>query len=447
MCLGPSCARRNEHALESNVDKLMHPLVDEDLLSGSILIARGDAILLAKGYGHANREHDVRNTSRTVFRIASMTKTFTSMSILLLWDRGLVCLDDPLSRFLPDFPDADRITIHRLLTNTSGLNCYVFHEGYLETWVRGYTLDEVIEWFRDQPWAAEAGERFVYSNSNFALLAKVVEVVSGQGYGRFLRENIFVPLGMENTGVDSSTLLLRNRASGYSRMCERVQLAEYKHFPFGLGDGGLYSTVEDLYRWGQAFRSDLILSDSARSRMFTPYTTSYWEEDYGYGCFVGERLGRTFISGAGGTSGFMSRLQYYPTDEVLVVSLFNMDFIISEEVESRLAAIALGEPRDPLFREEITEEERGRYLSLAGQYLVEEGCTLRLRVEDAEIFVRESGELEYRACPISGDRLFVKEMNMRLDFGPGEDGSPARFTAQQGIFRWTGERLNEPMRD
>ena len=178
----------NDPALEAEVDACLQPLLDLDLISGSILIAKGGKILLAKGYGPANREYGIPNTPETKFRLGSMTKQFTAMGILVLADRGKLSLDDPLANYLPDYPNAEKITLHQLLSHTSGVLSYNAVQGYGENYIKPWSIDEVIEWFKDDPLQFEPGEDWAYSNSGYVLLAKVIEVVSGQDYDDFLRQ-------------------------------------------------------------------------------------------------------------------------------------------------------------------------------------------------------------------------------------------------------------------
>jgi CubicO group peptidase (beta-lactamase class C family) len=152
--------------LEEQVDAVMKPLLDEDLISGSILIARDGRIEVAKGYGPANREHDVPCTADTKYRLASMTKSFTAMAIMMLEERGRLSVDDKLAKYLPDYPQGDKIKLHHLLTHTSGVVNYSALPDHYRVWAMPHTIDQVIARFRDEPLRFEPGTEFGYTTSS-----------------------------------------------------------------------------------------------------------------------------------------------------------------------------------------------------------------------------------------------------------------------------------------
>jgi CubicO group peptidase (beta-lactamase class C family) len=201
-----------KEALEAKVDAYLAPYVTSRDFSGVVLIARGDKILFRKGYGMANYELGVPNTPDTKFRIASLTKSFTVAAIVMLQEKGRLRFEDRLDKFLPGFPRADRITLLHLLTHRSG----VAEPDFGAIFSRRVTPDELIATFKDKPPLSEPGKEEHYSNAGFALLARVVEKASGQPYGKFLRDHIFKPLGMDDTGYFDEAEIVPKRASGYA---------------------------------------------------------------------------------------------------------------------------------------------------------------------------------------------------------------------------------------
>jgi len=202
--------------IEAKVDGYISPYLKIGNFSGSILIAKEGRILLSKGYGMANLEHDVPNTPQTIFRLGSVTKQFTSMAIMQLQEKQLLNVDDPIAKYLPTYPNGEEITIHHLLTHTSGVPDFTSFPDYEKTMMLPSPVEKTIERFKDKPLEFTPGEKFKYSNSGYILLGYIIEKVSGKSYEEFLKENIFQPLNMMNTGYDHHHTLLKHRASGYS---------------------------------------------------------------------------------------------------------------------------------------------------------------------------------------------------------------------------------------
>src|SRR5438552_78915 len=179
---------------------------------GTVLVAQDGKILLDKGYGFANLECEIPNTPTTKFRLGSITKQFTAASILLLEERGKLKVEDPVKKYLPTAPAAwDKVTIFHLLTHTAGIPNTPDFAGMSIS-----STAENVARFRDKPLDFQPGERWNYSNSGYILLGLLIEWLSGERYADFVRENIFAPLGMKDSGYDSNTALIERRASGYS---------------------------------------------------------------------------------------------------------------------------------------------------------------------------------------------------------------------------------------
>ncbi len=248
--------------IEAKVDAYVKPYLDIKAFNGAILIARGGRVLLAKGFGMANYELDVPNTPRTKFHIASISKTFTAAAVMILEERGALKVQDPLSKYLPDYPNGEKMTIHHLLVHTSGIpNVNNFPE--YEQWSRfPQTPASLIGFFKNRPLNFEPGARYEYSNSNYNVLAFIVEKASGRSYGDFLRESIFDPLGMKDTAHDGdAAALVRNAASGYTPAgYDGLEKTPYLDWTIKTGNGSIYTTIGDLYAWDRALYSEKILS-------------------------------------------------------------------------------------------------------------------------------------------------------------------------------------------
>src|SRR5262245_10990103 len=307
--------------LEAKVDAYVEPFLDIKGFSGSILIASKGQVLLRKSYGMANYELEAPNTPQTKFHIASISKTFTAAAIMILEERGLLSVGDPLSKYIPDYPGGDKITIHHLLIHTSGIPNVNNFLDYQNKSKFSQTLTSIIEMFKNKPLRAQPGERHEYSNSNYNLLAFIIEKVSGRSYGEFLKENIFDPLGMNATGHDGyAGNIIRNRASGYAPIgFDVLENAPYLDWTIKTGNGSLYSTVEDLYKWDRALYTEKVLKKSALDKMFKPHVN----DTVGYGWFIGKRLNRNVVTMSGRSPGFQGEIHRYVDDDVCVIVLSN----------------------------------------------------------------------------------------------------------------------------
>ena len=429
----------NDPVLEAEVDAYLQPLLDLDLISGSILIARRDEILLAKGYGLANREHGIPNTPETKFRLGSMTKQFTAMGILVLAYQGKLNLDDPLSKYLPDFPNAEKIQLHQLLSHTSGVPSYNGVEGYGENYIKPWSIDEVIDWFKDEPLQFEPGEDWSYSNSGYVLAAKVIEVVSGQDYDDFLRQEIFEKLEMEDTGQDVFTTVLPHRATGYGNAEREIYNAPYRDMPFTSGAGSLYSTVLDLYKWDRALYTDTLVSTELLDRMMTPV-----RNEYAYGWFVREEFGHKLVEHGGAINGFLSQSQRFVDDDLVVISLFNYESTFWRTVNKGLAAMALGEEYEPTLLTTSVDVESDLLATYAGTYEVMEDYFVTLAVKDGHLVVTATDDPKPSlGLAQSETKFFFPDINLMMNIDVDEEGQVTGLRMLQGAHRASGSPVQD----
>lgn len=248
----------------AKVDEYMNAAMRVNRFSGAVLVARDGQPVVSKGYGMANIELGVANTPQTVFRLGSITKQFTGMAIVLLQERGKLNVNDPVCKYLSECPPAwQPITIKNLLTHTAGIPNYTESPDFAKTAATNTTAAELTSRFRDKPLQFAIGEKFAYSNSGYYLLGTIIERVSGKTYAEFLQENIFVPLGMKQSGYDDPVRLISNRAAGYARTSDGFINAAPISMSTAYAAGALYSTVEDLLRWDQALYIDKLVPRKA----------------------------------------------------------------------------------------------------------------------------------------------------------------------------------------
>lgn len=433
--IGPSAGAADVD-LEAKVDAFLAPVVDADLASGSILIAERGVVLIAKGYGPANREFDIPNTPATKFRLGSVTKQFTAMGIMILESQGALSTDDKLSRYYPDYPPGDRITLHQLLTHTSGIPNYNSLPDYYEKMLLPWSIPEVIEWVKEEPLTFPPGSQWGYSNTGYVFLAGIIEQVSGQPYEEFLNERIFAPLGMDDTRQDVATDVIPNRATGHYCLGETVNQAPYRDMPFTSGAGSLLSTVHDLYLWDQALYTGKLIPPAARERMFTPD-----KGNYAYGWFVEEMFGRKLLTHRGGINGFLANIDRFVDDSVLVVSLLNYESTFAPYIRKGLAAIALGEEYEPLLVTTPPSIPAAELAAYAGRYELTPDAILTVEYRDGGLFLQEPDGEPMPIEPQTPTRFWVRGINSMIRFDRDEAGAVRALSGMQGAHGFRAGRL------
>lgn len=327
------------------LEKLMNKYYEYGQFNGSVLVAENGNVILNKGYGYANMEWDVPNTTDTKFRLASITKQFTAMLIMQLVEEGKIDLNGKLSDYLPYYKKAigDKITIHHLLTHTSGIpNLTNRPENEFNKISKNHIeVKELVEKYCSDDLEFEPGSKFSYSNSGYVILGAVIEEMSGKPYEEVLKEKIFDPSGMENSGYDNNNLIIDKRASGYNKSFSEYENTEYLDMSFPYSAGSMYSTVEDLYLWDQALYSEKLLSEENKEIMFKPFLQNY---AYGWGVNelpVGDDK-KKVTRHSGGINGFNTLIVRFVDDKHLIVLLNNFSPSNLNNIVSKIGNILYG---------------------------------------------------------------------------------------------------------
>jgi CubicO group peptidase (beta-lactamase class C family) len=314
------------------LDALMAKFHEYGQFNGSVLVAENGKVIFKKGYGFANMEWNIPNTPETKFRIGSITKQFTAMLILQLVEQGKLKLDGKITDYLPDYPKStgDKVTIHHLLTHTSGIPSYTgFPKFFSEMSRDPYAPEAFVKTFSDSALQFEPGAKFSYNNSGYFLLGVIIEKVAGKSYEQVLQENILKPLNMQNTGYDYHGPIINQRAAGYEKRPGGYVNAPYLDMSLPYAAGAMYSTVEDLYLWDQALYADKLLSPNSQALYFKPHIRASFGGDYAYGWGVNKAvIGQSqdsvmVIAHGGGINGFNTLIQRLSKDKHLIVLLNN----------------------------------------------------------------------------------------------------------------------------
>jgi len=309
------------HAQEVNqrIDEVMAKFVRLGQFSGCILVAKDGEAQYAKAFGEANKDHHVKNTLQTKFNIGSAGKTFTGISIMQLAEEGKLEVTDPVTKYLEDFPFGDEITIHHLLTHTSGMGNYFAHPEFPTQMSHIRSVSDALPLIYDQePLFKTPGEQYAYSNSGIVTLGAIIEKVSGQGYGDYVRESILDTAEMYDTDLNYWDEIEENRASGYIKSPTGGFASNIFMVPPANADGGLETTVDDLLKYDQALYGERLLSEESREKMFTPF-----RENYGYCWRIKEKYGNTVTWHSGGAPGVSASFRRYLDDRYTLIVLSN----------------------------------------------------------------------------------------------------------------------------
>ena len=406
----------------------MNACVKVDHFSGSVLVSKDGETVFAEGYGFANAEHQVPNTTKTKFRLGSITKQFTAMAILILQEGGKLKLEDPVGKYIDDAPKAwEGVTIHHLLTHTGGVPSYTDASDYMKKMMMPETVKSMIGRFRDKPLDFNPGEKFHYSNSGYFLLGAVIEKLAGKSYEKFLKEAIFDPLGMKDTGYDHPTTLLPDRASGYTQVGNGLVNAQYLDMSQPYAAGSLYSTVEDLARWDRALVEGKLISKESYAKMYTPA-----KNHYAYGWMVTTVKGRKEIEHGGGINGFVTEILRYPDQKLCVVVLCNVLPMNPGRVARELAAIALGEPYEMPKTRKVAKVDPKIYDSYAGRYELEPKVIATITREGDRLMIAVTDQPKFEAFPESDSVFFLKVVDATITFVKDSKGKVDHLVIKQG---------------
>ena len=442
-----SCSgnKNKKEILADKIDKYMQAKVDFYNFSGAVLVAKNDSIILKRGYGLADREWNIPNTTDTKFRVGSNTKQFTAICILQLEAEGKLSLNDKLSKYFKGFEYGDTVTIHMLLTHSSGIQDYFGFKG-LDFKPVVITKDSMVSLLKTKLFNFLPGCDIDYSNSNYFLLALIVEKVSGESFENYLSRHILNVVDMPNTGVDRYDTILSHRAKGYIVSQNKFTNAFDNNYTWDLmfGCGSIYSTVEDLYKFEKALSGNSILNDVSKNKMFTQYgyviaqvkkTTDpsnttpgnidpYWYH-LGYGVFIDTIITHKRFFTRGYVPGFKSTLYNFPDDQTCIIILQNNEenpdgiaYPLSEIVFGRDVSIPY---KHELYK--INPEILKRYTGKWTGNIYNEKSTAEIVIKDNKFYRRIDGNPDIELIPESETKFYYADGSDRqFEFEPNDRG-------------------------
>lgn len=391
----------------------------------ALLVSKDGEILYSKGFGFADIGNNQPITPQTKFRIGSITKQFTSAAILKLQEERKISVKDKLSKFIPDFPRGNEVTIHHLLTHTSGIQTYTGRPDFVSRVTSGISEDDLVTIIKQSPYDFNPGERYLYNNSGYFLLGHIIRLVTGKAYGEYLKEVFFDPIGMVNTGVHSPELQLTQEAKGYMKQDNSYSKALDWNMSWAGGAGALYSTVEDLNRWNEAVFGGKVLKPESLKAAHTSVTLNNGqvppEIKYGYGWVIQSFRGTDVIAHSGGLHGFSSQIARVPAHNLSVVMLTNLvpaevmldptkiiEYFLWEklgEVETNVSAA---------IEEDVTVYE--------GRYDFGNGAVMTVTSENDQLYAQLTGQQRFPIFASAPGSYFWKVVDAKITFLKDEKG-------------------------
>lgn len=330
------------------IDKILTEYYNTGKFQGSVLVGDDRGILYEKGFGYANIELGVANTPDTKFRIASLTKSFTSMLIMQEAEEGRIKLNAKITSYLPEYPSktGGKITIHNLLSHTSGIGHYDFVPHFFQYYsFMPYNHIDFLKLFWERPLLFEPGTKYNYSSFNYYVLGVILEKITGEAYQDLVKKRIFDRLGMKSTCVDDQRKIEMNRANGYEKTEAGYLNAQYRNMSTALATGDILSTVKDLYLWDRALYTDKLLSNKMRDLMFTPNLGGYgygWESKK---LALSDGTTSRVASHVGNMYGFLSIMTRYLDKHAVIILLCNSDKSDIYGITSALQNVLFSKPQ------------------------------------------------------------------------------------------------------
>ncbi|NHM08232.1 beta-lactamase family protein [Flavobacterium sp. CYK-4] len=329
--------------LNRSIDELVRAEIkDENGPGGVFMVAQKGKPIYSKAFGKANLELDVKLTPESIFQLGSMTKQFTSIAILILEEKGLLQTQDPVSKYVADFPNGQNITLHHLLTHTSGIRDFTKMKQLKEIAQKEMSAQMMVDFFKNEPVDFAPGEKFDYNNSGYVLLGHIIEVASGSSYEDFIQKNIFEKAGMSHSCYNSDRKIIPKRAYGYQKKETGYVNKTLINYSVPFASGALMSNLEDLLRWQKALNENQLLKAENSRKAFTKYKLNDGKEfTYGYGWHLREINGKTSREHGGSIFGYKSMAVYLPESDIYVVGLTNCDGLSPTQLVQNIAKLAL----------------------------------------------------------------------------------------------------------
>ncbi len=413
------------------LDLYMARMTQMKKFTGTVLLAEGDNIYYRKAFGPANAKGNIMNTTESVYRIGSITKTYTSVLILQLAEQGKLTLDDPLSKYVKNFPKADKITVKQLLTHTSGIPNYSALPD-LESWhYKPITPDSLVNKVRNLPFAFQPGEGYGYSNTNYIFLGMILEQIYGDKYENIVLKQICKPAGMSHTGSNLNRKNL-NLSEGLTPTRSGYASVPQVHTSVPFAAGALYSNVDDMLLFSRKLTSGGFFADSTTLTTMTTPEVDF----YALGVYEGSIAGLKGFGHNGGIDGYAAQWFYFPEKDLTLITISNNMSADHAAVGETIVKSFLGEPvvipeeRKVLVLPDSTLQKYVGSYELAADFLID------ITIDNGGLRAQATGQSSFELYAQSDTVFYAVIAVAEITFHPGPDGIAKALTLDQN-----GERL------
>jgi len=423
--------------IASRLDTLMEAYVKAAGFGGAVLVATKEGVVFEKGYGYRNKVTKAVVDTNTLFQIGSITKQFTSAIVLQLLEENKLSMQDFLSKYIPGYPEGNRITIEQLLTHTAGVYNYTNDAAFVE---HGSALpigrDSMIARFEFKPLDFNPGEKYSYSNSGYFLLGYIIEKITGQTYFQVVRQRIFKPLHMDHSGFDFADLNGPDKAMGYVSS-EGTVPAAIVDSSVSFSAGAIYTTVGDLYKWDRALLAGSIISPASQQRAYTPHLARY-----GYGWVIGLVDGKKVVQHGGGILGFVSNILRIPEDGICIVMLSNeQNYQYLPKMTMDAYGILSGKDIKPPTTKVAVILDTALLKEYVGEYQISSTFSITISLQDGHLYGQASSQGKNELFAEKKDLFFLKVVDADIEFVRGTEGKIEKMILHQNGQNVTARRL------
>ncbi len=438
-------------APEQSLDAWLSSMVDPNGPGTMVRISQDGKVLFEKGYGLASLDPKHSITPETKFRIGSVTKQMTASVILKFIEEGKLTTETKLSKFYPDFPRADEVTIHHLLTHSSGIKSMTDRPGFVDHMHKPATAQEMIDSVKNEPYDFDPGTRFLYNNTGYYLLGEIAAKLHGKPFPDVMQDVLFKPCGMADSGVHREDLQLAHESRGYSHIDGKTDLARKWDMTRADGAGAVYSTVGDLDRWNEAIFTKGFLKPETLKQAFTIWPTQEDpkpETGYGYGWCISEWNGLKMINHSGGLPGWASFLVRFTEEKFTIVILSNSEMqsvpgTAPGQIEEAIAHFYLWRKMSANNPPKIDPKvDRSKFEIYTGRYDYG-GSIMTVSKREERLFARLAGQSEYEIFPKEGSTFFWRIVPAEVTFEVDHLSKVTHAIHKQGGRTTRAKKLKE----
>jgi D-alanyl-D-alanine carboxypeptidase len=423
--------------IAESIDRTVSQFIKGNEPGGAVIVVKDRKVIFRKAYGMASLELGVRMEPDFVFSVGSLTKQFTAVAAMRLVEQGRLSLTDYVGKYFPDFPGSKQVQIRHLLAHTSGIRDYIPLKDFHSRMREDLSNDDVLEIVKKEPLEFPPGEKFSYSNSNYALVGTIIEKVTGQRYEQFLRESVLIPLGLDHTQIINNTKVIPRSVNGYEFLDGEIRKAGMMSYSYLHAAGGMCTNIDDLAKWNNALFGGQIISRASLAECLTPQKLNSGESSgMGMGWFVDTLYGRRYVYHGGGIYGFVNHTLFLPEDNLYVAVLRNF---INRSTDTRriteeIAGIVLGESAPP-ETVSLSAEQLIRYV---GVYRFDDGSVRRVMVIDGHLYYGSDEKRKVEIFPESLAKFHQPGGRVQIVFQFDDKGEVVSMDATAGEQSKTG---------